>query len=301
MNVRRLARPRWTYDRPAAPGALCLVLSLVGCASTAESDGFRCDGDERGAAECYTTHYFDDGVQVAAPSCTPVAAVVGATLPVRLYRGVGISEAQVLSVSTALAGFYEPYELRFVTDTAVSFTPIDTLITAAPAALDEVLSRASDDTDLAGAIEALLFRHLNEFLASSSGDGLTRVVVLEHVTDDTAMAFLGLSGTLSGLGLAAPSVDQASSGGLSDGEMAGIAAQLPSSFAPTLFIGSDDIESSRALVVVAAHEMGHTFGLAHTQAPANLMNPGPGQEPACLPGLSVEQVSTIRESAALAM
>ena len=72
------------------------------------------------------------------------------------------------------------------------------------------------------------------------------------------------------------------------------AFELPLEFTPTLFLDVEALARFEHPENVVAHELGHAFGLLHTDEPGNLMNAEVAGS--CRAWLSSEQATSIAET-----
>ena len=260
---------------------------------------------------CLTAHYFEGGDVTDAnepcPGFVPGDQKIAGRREIGFFIGVGVGDDDVIQEGRWLRRFYDPYELTFFTrepangcgfefalsGTDQEFRDARTQVGIAPG---EEPTPEQEDA-LNRAVGQIMFREVRAFVEAQSNPPKDRVnvVVLGHIAAPSIAS--QLNGVIGGLGIS-PRLLRDIAEGDAHKNLFEILA-LPDDFTPTLLLGHDDIERlAKNVDGIVAHEMGHALGLQHTSEPGNLMTQGQATK-ACKPGLTNEQITQLREAAAV--
>ena len=225
-----------------------------------------------------------------AESTPPEAAPVQVKL--KVHRGQGVSAEEVQGQLGALARYYLPWGVTFVTQGHEVLVPSRALLTATGEAVEKALWEADINPNgpaSAVSAEALQAVSVKAALgplreAVKEADGTVHLWVLREIATHEAAARRALSDVS---GLAVSPFGDEEAGQLRE------ALSLESGFAPLMVLGLDG-GPGRApgeVELTLAHELGHAAGLGHVREPSNIMFSGAFR---CVPEVSVDQLEALR-------
>ena len=254
-------------------------------------------------AECATNYYLRGYQPESLPPCdaSKPNVVIGKTLELSLFRGLGISDEAVVEHAQGLQRYYELYQLTMETRDVAALDPIKNALSGTLAEFNQALSDAGippTATSLTPEQEALaesvigkvMFAPTREFLQrhAEPAEAKVNVAAIDQILSPEVVDLMELDGTVVGLGLSPAVIARASEGDAS-AQSLNTMLELDEDFTPTLFVGHTDIARLTGnFDVVVAHEMGHALGLVHVDDPGNLMEPYVTDN--CRNWLSQEQV-----------
>lgn len=205
-------------------------------------------------------------------------------LSVHVFLGEHVDPASVKPLIADAAGVLAEVGLRIEVDPKVQRIPRDTLFTVDPSKLRKAIQKGAPLAKL----EALLLQGIKVMIQTHSRPRRNAVhwFFMQEIAPDSGMA-ARILGEVAGVGLSPELV--AFESNEKSGQSWVEAAGLNGEFTPTVVFSVDALrrqnKASRAVTIL--HEMGHAFGLPHTDLETTvLMNLEPGN---CLPPLSEEQ------------
>lgn len=210
-------------------------------------------------------------------------------LPVHVFLGEHVDPEAVKPLLTDAAAVLAEVGLQVEVDPKVQRIPRDTLFTVDPSKLRKAIQKGAPLAKL----EALLLQGIKVMIQTHSRPRREGVhwFFMQEIAPDSGMA-ARILGEVAGVGLSPELV------AIETGEKAGEswveAAGLTGEFTPTVVFSVDALrrQSRASRAVTILHEMGHAFGLPHTDLESTvLMNLEPGE---CLPPLSDEQAKAFQ-------
>jgi hypothetical protein len=223
----------------------------------------------------------------------------------RLFRGRGVGRDELARHTGALQRYWAWFDVAFFTRHPPIRLPLEHVLTISP---DAVRRRVKEQTGLdpsdrsltaeqerrvGRASDRAVLHNLVELVRAYGTPvrSVVHLVILPRIVDDEGMLERMFGGSVLGLGLA-PSLLDATDEDVVEFASLLRQAEVPGDFTPFALVGADAVE--RALQVpdlAVAHEVGHAYGLAHTDLAGNLMSTG---SQLCSARLEQEQLETVR-------
>jgi hypothetical protein len=244
------------------------------------------------------------------PNCAVAnPADLGVTTPLRIFRGPGVSHADVRAFLSGLQRYYSQYGVRFSTAFDVITVPLhEALILDRDLLSMRVRNETGFDIDaddsaslppaeqdrVVHALGSAIMHNVRELLrvyATPRRAELNVVLLPEMVTGTPARELQTFAGLL-GLGvspelLAEVPIDDPA-------RMLYEWLDLPGGFTPTAVVGVRPVNEFLLQPDIAiAHEVGHAYGLPHAAEAGNLLHPG---EIDCQQSLSTAQLERIYDA-----
>jgi len=245
------------------------------------------------------------------PNCAVAnPADLGVTTPLRIFRGAGVSDADVGAFLSGLQRYYSQYGVRFSTAFDVITVPLhEGLILDRELLTARVLSETGVDIDaddsaslppaeqdrVLQALGGAIVHNFREFLRvyATPRRAELNVVLLPEMVIGTPPPELQTFAGLLGLGVSPELLTE-----VPIDDPARVLYEwldLPEGFTPTAIVGVRPVNEFLLEPDIAiAHEVGHAYGLPHVAEPGNLLHPG---EIDCRQSLSAAQLERIRGSA----
>ncbi len=273
-------------------GALVVVLALVVWASCTTggpvgvpdntgpiAEYFKGDGD------------LDSGFCPGAPAPIDVNGVLAA----QLYRGPGVTDADLVKITSQIDGFFRRYGIAFSAASSPSEISHRTIIGGSVTEIERALTGADVEADsLEGRLMSarIVYDDLRAFLNTHAlpSQPQINIVLLDDIarSDSVALAVLG---DIAGLAFSPEVVRVANDSDPIIATALGIAGD----FTPTVLLSASRLRKMPDLeaTVVIAHEVAHAMGLSHDLRTWNLMYE---HRVSCLPGLAPNQIEQIKSS-----
>ena len=241
------------------------------------------------------------------PGCAVAnPAALGVVTPLRIFRGPGVSDADVGAFLGGLQRYYSQYGVRFTTAFDVITVPLhEALILDRDVLAARVRNETGVDIDaddsaslppaeqdrVVHALGGAIMHNVRELLrvyATPRRAELNVVLLPEMVTGTPAPELQTFAGLL-GLGLSPEMFAEASTD--DPARMLYEWLDLPDGFTPTAILGVRPVNEFLLEPDIAiAHEVGHAYGLPHVAEAGNLLHPG---EITCQQSLSTAQLEHI--------
>jgi hypothetical protein len=225
-----------------------------------------------------------------------LAAVdVNGSVAAMLYRGAGVSHAELVRTTARIDRFFRRYRISFSALSAPTEVAEEAVIGGPVAELDAALARADVDasTDEGHRMAAgIVYKNLRRFLhdhALPSRQSINIVLLNDIVRSDSVAA--AVVGNIAGLAFSPSLVSAMRLGDPLRVDAFGVEGD----FTPTVFLSARRLRQMPELeaTVTIAHDVAHALGLSHNPRVGNLMYQG---RRSCLPGLTAEQVAELKKS-----
>ncbi len=243
------------------------------------------------------TEYFSGDRDLDADICpgAPMPLDINGTLAAQLYRGSGVTDADLVKTTSQIDNFFRRYGITFSAASPPSEIWNRTIIGGSVTEIEEALSKADVDvSSLKGRLISarIVYDDLRAFLNTHAlpSQPQINIVLLDDIahTDSVAWAVMD---DLAGLAFS-PELVQAAN----DIDPIIVAALgVAGDFTPTVFLSVSRLRRMPDLeaTVVIAHDIVHAMGLSHDPRTWNLMYE---YRRSCLPGLAPNQVEQIKNS-----
>ena len=241
--------------------------------------------------------YFQGNGEIDAGGCpgAPAAVDVNGDVAAVLYRGAGVSHAEVVRTTARIDVFFRRYGISFSALSPPVRVNEEVIIGGSIAELDAALAREGVEasTDEGNRMAAdIVYKNLREFLHAHSLPSRQRVniVLLNDVARPDSVA-TAIVGDIVGLAFS-PSLVSAVS---RDDPFLVDALGVDGDFTPTVFLSARRLRQMSDLeaTVSIAHDVAHALGLSHDPRAWNLMYES---RRSCLPGLTADQVAELKAS-----
>ena len=254
-------------------------------------------GEVPEATDLATDRYFLADGEFDASRCPGAPAVVDVNGDVGavLYRGVGVSHAEVVLTTARIDDFFRRYRIHFSTLSPPVEVAEEAIIGGPVAELDAALARANVDasTDEGRRVAAdIIYKDLRKFLHTHALPSHQRIniVLLNDIvrSDSVASAVVG---DIAGLAFSPGLVSAVRRDDPFLVDVLGVGGD----FTPTVFLSAGRLRQMSDLeaTVTIAHDVAHALGLSHNPRAWNLMYEG---RRSCLPGLTADQIAELKTS-----
>ena len=244
--------------------------------------------------------YFNGDRDLDASACpgAPAPLDVSGAVAAKLYRGPGVTDADLVKTTSQIDRFFGRYGLSFSVTSPPSEVWARTIIGGSVLEMERALAKADvDASSLKGRLisAGIIYDNLRAFMATHA---LPRrpwinIVLLDDIARVDSVA-LSVVGDLAGLAFSPGLVQTAKDSDPILFDVLGIDGD----FTPTVFLSVSRLRRmlDPEATVVVAHDVAHALGLSHDPRTWNLMYQG---RISCLPGLAPDQVEQIKSSRAV--
>ncbi|MDP7628408.1 MAG: hypothetical protein QF530_10925 [SAR202 cluster bacterium] len=274
----------------SVPVVAILALALWTSCTIAEPAGIP---DDTGP----TIEYFKGDQDLDADPCpgAPVPLDINAALAVQIYRGSGVTDADLINTASRIDDFFRLYGIIFSTGSPPGEISNQTIIGGSAIEIEEALAWADvDASSLEGRLISakIVYYDLRTFLNTHAipSQPQINIVLLNDITRSDSVAW-AVVGDLVGLAFS-PELVQV----VNDSDPIIVdALGVEGDFTPTVFLSASRLRKMTDLeaTVVIAHDIAHAMGLSHDLRTWNLMHE---HRTSCLPGLAPTQIEQIKSS-----
>ncbi len=244
--------------------------------------------------------YFNGDRDLDVGSCpgAPAPLDVNGAVAVKLYRGPGVTDADLVKTTSRIDRFFSRYGISFSVTSPPSQVWDRTIIGGSVTEMEEALAEADvDASSIEGRLisAGIVYDDLRAFLAMHAlpGRPWINIVLLDDIARVDSVA-LSIVGDLAGLAFSPGLVQTAKDREPILVDVLGIDGD----FTPTVFLSVSRLRRmlDPEATAVVAHDVAHAMGLSHDPRTWNLMYEG---LISCLPGLAPDQVEQIKSSRAV--
>ncbi len=266
------------------------MLLWLSCSPGSSGEGLESTGRVAGL-------YFQGDRLLDAGGClgAPPAVDVNGNVAAMLYRGAGVSRAELVRTTERIDRFFRRYRISFSALSDPVEVAEEAVIGGPVAELDATLARANVDADTDEGrrlATGIVHRNLRGFLRAHALPSRPRIniVLLSDIARSDSVA-VAVVGNIAGLAFSPSLVGDVRRTDPIFVDALGVEGD----FTPTVFLSARRLRQmpDLAATVTIAHDVAHALGLSHDPRVWNLMYEG---RQFCLPGLTSDQVAELKRS-----